>query len=408
MTKVLFLTSANLTTNPRLKKEFELAKSLGWEITFVGFDLQNWSNKIENNVKQNLQNVKLVYLSASKRKPSFLWLFSTVIEKIAKILYVFFPQNLALSAFAHSKRSFSLWWRLFWHKKKYDLVIAHTLPAIYPAYRFAQRVGAKWIFDVEDYHPGEKIVSGGRFERSRREQLLRELLPRADAFTYASPLIGEFVLRLVGEKRQLPPHLFVANSFPARMFRFVPPEQGVVRFVWFSQNIAPGRGLELLVPALWEFKSKVRLTLIGNLYPGFWEDFLKQYSQILEILPPMEEESLYAKLCEFDVGCAVEMSDADLNKQLALSNKIFAYAQAGLFIMATDTRAQAKFISENPVLGTLVMQYLNDFQRKVDWIIENIDGIRKAKRRRYDYARRFAWENEAQKLRKLWQRVLDV
>ncbi len=406
MTKVLFLSKDNLTANPRLKKELLLARQLGWEVTFVGFDLQNWTKKIEEQVKKSLQNVKLFYLSASRKNFDLLWLTSVLVEKFTRVLYIFNRKNLWISAFAHSRRSFALWWWLKWHRKKYDLVIAHTLPSIFPAYKFSSRVGAKWIFDVEDYHPGEKISKDVKFEKMRREQLLRSLLPKTSAFTYASPLIGEQIIRLLSQS-DLPEHSFIANSFPQKYFRLVQENGQKVRFVWFSQNIAPDRGLELLLPALWQFKDKVEITLIGNLYSEFWNSFLSQYSTIIKILSPMSEDKLYAKICEYDVGCAIELTSADLNKDIALSNKIYAYAQAGLYILATDTRAQKLFLTENPELGTLTGQNTQEFSHKIQQIIKDIEKIRAGKPERFRLASRLSWDNEQKKVIQLWQKVLN-
>ncbi len=406
MTKVLFLSKDNLTANPRLKKELLLARELGYDVTFVGFDLQNWTREIENKVKQNLQKVKLIYLSASRKNPGLLWLISVFVEKFTRAIYKFFPDSLKLAAFAHSRRTFSLWWWLLWHRKKYDLVIAHTLPTIFPAYKFSRRVGAKWVFDIEDYHPGEKIPRDDNLEKKRRELLLRRLLPETSAFTFASPLIGEQIIKLLGDI-QLPDHEFIANSFPQKYFRYVQVRGKKVRFVWFSQNIAPGRGLELLLPALWPFKDKVELTLIGNLYQDFWNRFLSRYASIINILPPLPEEELYAKLCEFDVGCAIELTKEDLNKDIALSNKIYAYAQAGLYIFATDTSAQNWFLTENPELGTLVEQNVRSFHRRTSEIIENIEKIRAGKPLRFRLASRLSWDNEKQKLLQLWRGLLS-
>ncbi len=407
MRKIIFLSKDNLTANPRLKKELFLALDLGYEVTFVGFDLQNWTDDIETEVKQNLQKVKFVYLKASKKNFDLLWLISSIVELLSRKLYIFKQDSLALAAFAHSKRSFALWWWLMWHRKKYDLVVAHTLPTIYPAYKFSSRVGAKWTFDIEDYHPGETIPNDDKFEKQRRELLLKKLLPKTDAFTYASPLIGEQVLKLLSNQR-LPLHTYVANSFPQSFFEYRQNNSQKIQFVWFSQNIAPRRGLELLVPALWEYRRQVELVLIGNLYNNFWKEFLSKYAEIIKILPPMPEDELYKKLCEYDVGCAIEMTKTDFNRDIALTNKIFAYAQAGLYILATDTRAQANFISQNPQLGVVVMQYLNDFQRKIEWIIEQKDEIRKGKLKRFELAKSLGWDNEKNKIIKLWSAILDV
>ncbi len=402
--KCLFLSKDNLATNPRIKKEIDLALERGCDVTFVGFKLGNWADDLEKEILVRFSQIKTKYLSASRGRKSLLWLISSIIEKILRIIYVFKKDSVFLAALSHSKRTVELMWFLFWHRKNYDLVIAHTLPTLYPGLYYAKKTGAKFVFDVEDYHPGEAIEVGVKREKARRELLLKELLPRVDALTYASPLIGEYIELLVDTVPRV--RAFIANSFPEEYFEYEQNDSEKIEFVWFSQNIGPRRGLELLIPSLWEYRDKVRITLIGNLYNDFWEGFLKQYKEVIKILPPMSERLLYRVLCKYDIGCAIELDEVDLNRQICLTNKIYAYAQAGLFIFATNTKAQSWFLQQHNELGILVMQFLNDFKRKIEFIIENIEDIRSRKRFRFEYAKQLSWDHEKDKVWGIWNKIL--
>jgi len=44
MKKILFLTSTNLASNPRLLKELRLAVTHGYDCTVMQFQLGNWSD----------------------------------------------------------------------------------------------------------------------------------------------------------------------------------------------------------------------------------------------------------------------------------------------------------------------------------------------------------------------------
>ncbi len=402
--KILFLSKDNLTTNPRLKKEFFLAFEKGFDADFTGFSLNNWSDEIE---KENVHfNAKLTYLPATKHNGFFLWLISSIIEKIAKIIYPLFKNSLIISSFAHSKRSVALFFHLLFKKEKYDIISAHTLPTLYPAYFFAKKTKTPFYFDIEDFHPGEKITGKNeKKEKARREFLMKKILPHCSFFTYASPLIGEFTLKLLSNEKKIPPHIYIPNSFPSELFSYKENNSGKIKFVWFSQNIAPGRGLELFLEAAQKYENFIEVTLIGNLYKDFYEKELKKHSGFVKILPPMSEKELYGHLSNYDIGLALEMPGIDINKDICLSNKIFAYAQAGLFILATNTKGQARFLSENPQLGIIVMPFLNDYYRKIEFIRQNLPEIRLKKRQRFNYAKKFAWENEKQKILKLWQNL---
>ena len=107
-----------------------------------------------------------------------------------------------------------------------------------------------------------------------------------------------------------------------------------MKFVWFSQQIDKGRGLELILPVLDQFRDQIELHLIGNPKKQFEEEFLEERKFIF-LHNTMPQSELHIILSEYDVGLALEPGK-DLNNKLAISNKIFAYAQAGLHVLATD------------------------------------------------------------------------
>ncbi len=149
------------------------------------------------------------------------------------------------------------------------------------------------------------------------------------------------------------------------------------------------------------------MTLIGKLNQSFYDDFLSNYASFIKIEKPLNQKDLNLKLSEFDIGLAIEVSSVDLNKDIALSNKIFAYAQSGLYILATDTTAQKQFISEHQKLGTISGQSIAEMEQEIAKLIQDIYNIRTQKKNRFEYAKKLAWENESQKLLQIWNEVLN-
>ncbi len=396
--KLLFLSAFNLTTNPRLTKELQLATELGYTVDFVGIDLGGWSAHIDRQLIPQLQAHKMTFLPVTRSHP-IRWFMWTAAEKGARQLWKFAKDSIFLSSLAHSRRSIMLWNHVRKQQLDYDLIIAHTLPALYPAWRVSLLTGIPFIFDVEDYHPGEKCNDE---ERRRRQLIMTRLLPNAAFLTCASPMICEYTHKLIADypedKMQV-----INNSFPEQEFIYQPANQGKIQFVWFSQNIAAGRGLELVIPQLFKHRNKVHLTLIGNLYADFYKEFLRQFKDVLTIKSPMPQQELNNELCKYDVGLAIELNSSDMNRQICLTNKIFAYAQAGLYILATDTPAQKRFISENQALGTVTAQTPEMINQKILEIIEQTDQIREQKKQRFNYARHLSWDREKKKIKQIWQ-----
>ncbi len=397
--KILFITTASLSTNPRLLKELKVASDLGYEAHLLAFRLGNWSDKADKEHLKSL-NCLSTFLSATQ-KSFWAWLVSSLIEKFARQMHVVFRKSILFATFAHTKRSFLLISKLQQKSVLFDLISAHTLGALFPAFYMALKYKIPFIFDIEDYHPGEKSSEA---EKDRRKLLMKELLPKAAYLTYASPLIGEYSLKLL---RDYPAdwHQLINNCFSETEFRFHDNQSPKVKLVWFSQNISAGRGLEQVLPALVQFRTQIELTLIGNLYTDFWNDFLCKYSDFITVKPPMLQKDLNLQLAEFDIGLAVEISSVDWNKNIALSNKIFAYAQSGLFILATDTLAQTGFMNEHTGLGLVAGQNEKALTKAIGLIMNKIETIRKQKKERFLYAKRLSWEHESKIIDQIWQQV---
>jgi glycosyltransferase involved in cell wall biosynthesis len=400
---ILFITTTSLSANPRILKEIMLAGNNGFEVSFIAFMLDNWSDATDRSYVQNFVGVKAKYLSATK-KPLLNWLLSTLVWKGSQWIGRIMPNLLLVNAYAHNKRSFLIYNELKKHTCQYNLVIAHNLGALFPAMCFAKKHQIPFAFDVEDYHPGETCSPA---EKKRREFLMQKLLPHAAYISYASPLIGEHMLKLL-KSDKIPHHFLVNNCFSEKEFELTENKPEKVEFVWFSQNIAAGRGLELVVPALYKYKDKVKLVLIGNLYEQFFTDYLSAYADMLHIQEPLPQSDLNRMVCRFDVGLAIEITTTDLNKDIALSNKIFTYAQAGLFILATNTAAQQQFMKEHPVLGHVSEQSPAEMEKAIGYLLENTDKIRNEKKTRFAYAKKLGWENENGKLVQVWRKLLTI
>lgn len=405
--KILFVTTSSLATNPRLIKEMETLLSMA-DITCLAFSIGGWSNEVDEKIKRTLPRIRFIQLSAG-RTPFYNWLKSTLIALFCQTVWPFFKQNLWISAYASFKRSWLLKKTLQQLKtERFDLVVGHNLGALYPVYLHSVKTRTPFAFDVEDYHPGERIDQDFQNERRRRSFLMKQLLPKAHYVTYASPLIKKTTLELYkrnGQAKQKN-QIVITNAFPKKEFQLYAPEHNnKVTFVWFSQNISANRGLEMILPTLHHYANQIKVLLIGKLDVSFFESFLKPYQHFLEIMPPVNQKDLHQLVSKCDVGLALELNKSDFNRQICLTNKIYAYAQAGLYILATDTPAQTQFINQNKGFGITVNQTVPDIERAILSILKEIQSIRQEKAKRFEAAKKIAWEIEAKKLCQLVQHL---
>lgn len=436
--RILYILSGNLSTTPRaLQSISETLKNC--KITIIGVNRNSqWSNLDHLLVQKQHLDYNTVSLG---RDYFFIWLFAGLLYKVCAFMYPLFKNSITASAYSSSKVHILLWNRLKKETANYDLIIGHSGSSLFPVWKYAKRHHIPFIFDVEDYHPGEQINFDASNEKHRREFLLQKLLPDAACVTVASPLIGERIKALVG-KGNIKNMVVINNCFPADEFEFITSrikgenlnrndnEFGLgtnifkssnfqidkIHFVWFSQNIAANRGLEFIIPALAKVSDQVHLHLIGNLYPGFNQDWVKPNREFITSYPPMPQKELNRFICQFDVGLAFELPTADENRQICLTNKIWAYMQAGLYILATDTPAQVGFMNEH--LGHGLICEIDETERRIGAtindpvseavvkILNSIETIRMEKKERFERAKEYSWEKENEKLQWMWETIL--
>ncbi len=393
--KILFITTTNLAVNPRLVKELRLACGDGFICTVVQFRLGNWSDAMTDQLKLEFPFVTFRDLSALRR-PFLPWLISSLLERLARILPVFFLRG-ALLAGAVDKRSWLILNTLNKLGQTYNWVIAHNPGAFYPAMVLSKRTGAKLGIDVEDYHPGE---SNEKNKQVFTLKMMKLTLPISSYCSYASPLIMKEVHKQVGNLSSS--HFVVLNSFPKDEFQEpVTTDYTVLKLVWFSQNISSGRGLEMIIPIVDKNSSKIELHLIGSINSEFEKRYIKGMSGIF-LYEPVPHKKLHAFLYQFDVGLAIEPGK-DENNNLAISNKIIAYAQAGLYILASHTPGQDLFLNES---GLQFLQMENteaSIVHAFDMLLQLKENGLINKPMQYSIGSEYCWENISHLLVKTWQ-----
>jgi hypothetical protein len=147
------------------------------------------------------------------------------------------------------------------------------------------------------------------------------------------------------------------------------------------------------------------LTLIGNLNNDFYLNHLAGKENIY-LIPALPQVELNNELSKFDIGLAIENNNEDENRNVCLTNKIWSYFQAGLFIVASDTPAQHNFLNRFNEHGII----MNLFDEKVveqilREIYEQWDVLSQKKLERFNMAKQHAWETESEKLAREWQRI---
>ena len=139
-----------------------------------------------------------------------------------------------------------------------------------------------------------------------------------------------------------PRPIVLHNTFPlqprSRIDRS--PGNAPPAFIWFSQTVGPGRGLESFLSAWAYTRHPSRVHLLGDVRPGYAQHLLSVLPETrraeVAFIPLVTPEELPFKLTEFDLGLALE-PHSPRNRDITITNKITQYMNAGLALIATDT-----------------------------------------------------------------------
>jgi len=233
-----------------------------------------------------------------------------------------------------------------------QLFFGHALGGLPAAAAAARTRGVPAAFDLEDFHDAETAYAlASPVERRLRRTLQERLLPACRLLTCASPLIGVEVRATYG----IAP-LVLNNVFPLAEGPPVPvmpppvtAEHPAILY-WFSQTIGPGRGLEAMIEVAARMRLPAELHLRGQVDPAYASFLqsravaagLKRPLRFLPLAPPAEMVRLATAA---HLGLSVEES-TPLNRDLCLTNKIFAYLMAGIPQLLTPTSAQRQLAPE--------------------------------------------------------------
>jgi glycosyltransferase involved in cell wall biosynthesis len=350
--KVILISPGQPSSNPRLQKEALALFHAGYHVTVIYSFWVRWADSSDASLIKQFPAINWVRAGGHPTDEKGLYLYTRVRHKLYKYL---------ARAFSFSR---------LWNEKALaragnelektakalfaDLYIAHNLAALPPAQKAAAKHRTKYAFDAEDYHRGQETP--GSLEYKQVVLTEDSYLPGVAYCTAASPLIGAAYAK---KYDRLHPQV-VNNVFSRDYLQPRPADYrkgDILKLFWFSQTVGHGRGLEESIKALGRIRTfPVTLTILGyasetitsELKELALQEGLGDHQLIFHGPVPLDE--IFPLAHEHHIGLALEVTTIE-NRQICLTNKIFTYLLAGLFIAATDTQAQALFLKDYEGVG---------------------------------------------------------
>ncbi|TDD27501.1 glycosyltransferase [Kribbella turkmenica] len=296
-----------------------------------------------------------------------------------------------------------------------DVVHAHDMHVIGVATRAAGRAKLrgkhlKVVYDAHEYVAGLSRY-GGRTRRSIAAWANheREYIGQADLVITVSPAIAH---RLRQEhKLGHEPAVIMNTPNPAdvsvevtdvRSRIGLPPE---VPLLVYSGGVTRARGVESAVQALVELPD-AHLAVVC--VPGIATDAVRALQALaatlgvenrLHCLDPVKPDEVVAFLRTADVGLIPILRYP--SHEMALPNKLFEYAFAGLPVVVSDMPSMKEFVDRTRIGEVFVAADPHDLASKVRTVLGDLDSYRE-RVAHPGYQQEVSWAGQADKLRSLY------
>jgi len=353
---IVIVTIGQPSTNPRMVKEYTALKQAGYRVKVLYAYWADWALATDAALlaEKPFDPDDFILAGGSPRVQKGVYQFSRLYFKCARI----FTLKTSLPFFwkwALNRPSFFLAKKA--KKEKADLYIAHNLAALPAAMAAAVKWRALCAFDAEDYHLGQMEATAGK-EYQLVKRLEETYMHRCAYISAASPLIA----RSYADRLKIGDILVINNVFSVNNLQPepLPYRQGeTLKLFWFSQTVGPDRGLETVISAMGRLQAgDVTLSILGSCSEMEKQRLLSLavsaggQEQQLNFIDPVSPDEIFMLAASHHIGLAVE-TNRILNRQIALTNKLFTYPLSGLAIIATDTPGQRDFLQRYPGIGQL-------------------------------------------------------
>ncbi len=363
--RICIVTPGNLAFNPRVLKEADALHGAGYGVTVVACDYNEDLRHLDDQVTARApwRVVRVRRMPVDRTVTRVARALASVVDRAGVGVGVGLATRAERGAVPALKPAASA--------VPAELYIAHYVAALPAAAAAARRNRAMLGFDAEDFHSGEG--GAGRDEALRMKMvgaIERAFLPDCAHATAASPEIAQAYAARYDMIAPVP----VLNVFPLEMAPAKQPRggrPGHLSAYWFSQTIGLDRGLQSFLRAMALARARVSLDIRGRNRWGNGDALVALARELgiaerVALLPPAEPEEMVRLAARYDVGLSLE-SDANQNRGLCLTNKIFTYLLAGIPVVMSDTPAQRALA---PALGMAARQVSLDDHRAMAEVLD--------------------------------------
>ncbi len=262
-------------------------------------------------------------------------------------------------------------------QQKYDIYVAHDLPALPIAYKASKKYGSFLVYDAHEFYTGQITLKGRR--KRFFEILEKEYINRVDLmFTVNEDIASLFkkkygiqniqVLYNAMEDQSINKHISFHNILGIHQSK---------KIILYQGGFLENRNLEFLIESVSYFPENFVLVMLGYSFLG---DRLKNISRRINILGkkvffidrvPQKELLSYTSSADFGI---IPYPNIDLNTKYCTPNKLFEFIMAEVPIIANKQLVTVKRILEKYEIGkTITFSSPKKTAKEIEEVIREIN-----------------------------------
>lgn len=390
--KIVMLLTNDFTHDSRVLKEALSAKKAGMKVTVLAL------KSINTPFFENRNGVQIIRIKNELLKSTSIKDKSKLTKKIVlrkPKLLSFLGRNLNYKLYFYL---YNIWVvnRVFYQEVKKinpDLVHANDTDTLLAGYRL-KKDGIPLVYDAHELYI--ERLNNPPLIWKYYFNLLEKKLSNINALFTVNQSISNQLKKRYNLKNK--PTAILYNAPFIHMSK-IDNKTSVkkIRIVYLG-NYQANRGLEQVVNAM--AGLPIKLFIYGKNFP-----LISQKNIIVK--NPVEPLRVVQTAKQYDVGILPYLP-TNLNNLYSTPNKLFEYTMAGLAIISSDLPEIKKLIRryQNGIIYN--PDYKNDLIGKLMFLSNHPEKVLEFKQNSLKMAKKFCWENQAEKQLKIYEKVLNV
>ena len=290
-----------------------------------------------------------------------------------------------------------------------DFIVANDLDTLLANYLASKLKSIPVVYDSHELFTEVPELAHRKFVKSIWERIEKFIFPKLKyVYTVNNTIANIFKQKYNVEVKVIRnvSHKNMVTKFDSKNELGLPTDKKIIILQGAFINVE--RGAEEAVLAM-QYVEGAILLIIGG---GDVFNKLRKMAVDLDLTPKVKfiDKVPYNRLMHYtanaDIGLSLD-KDTNLNYKYSLPNKLFDYIQAGVPVLVSNLVEPKKIISEFNIGEIIESHNPKHIAEKIMHMLSATDKIELWKTNLKKAAEVYCWENEEQKLKEIYKKVIE-